>query len=315
MKRVAKIAALGVLALLSLGWLLLISVQGPQAVQITWQLVKLKVSGRASYLTWGQVLWHVVPSGLRTLRMAPIQSAEACWRVPVRMVKRGSGPCGTQWETPLGLFWAGAEDGHLLAHLVHEELWLAVYKCPPVAVRQGDVVVDGGAHIGTFSRFALGEGARKVVAFEPDPQNVECLKRNFEEELGAGRLVVVQKALWSSSGNLDLMRGLNSAQSAVTERGHGLGEPVPATTIDEALKELKLDRVDFIKLDIEGAERQAMAGAADTLRRFAPRMVLCTYHLPDDAVKITETVLRLEPRYWVFATAEQAYFYEGGRER
>jgi len=184
-----------------------------------------------------------------------------------------------------------------------------------VAVQRGDVVIDGGAHVGTFSRFALNKGNRKVIAFEPDLRNVECLKRTFGEELGQGRLVLIQKALWSSPGNLDLRRGLNSAQSWVSEGAARPGESVPATTIDEAVKELNLDRVDFIKLDIEGAERRAMAGARETLRQFAPRMVLCTYHLPDDPVKITETVLRLRPSYWVFATAEQAYFYEGGRDR
>ena len=280
-----------------------------------WELWRLKVSGRAPYIRWGQVLWYVVPSQLHPSWMVPIQNLEACLRVPVRMVKEAGGPCGVQWETPLGRFWAGGDDGHLLAHLIHEELWEAVYNRPPVAVQRGDVVIDGGAHVGTFSRFALNKGNRKVIAFEPDLRNVECLKRTFGEELGQGRLVLIQKALWSSPGNLDLRRGLNSAQSWVSEGAARPGESVPATTIDEAVKELNLDRVDFIKLDIEGAERRAMAGARETLRQFAPRMVLCTYHLPDDPVKITETVLRLRPSYWVFATAEQAYFYEGGRDR
>lgn len=314
MKRVMKAVVLTLVASLSAGWLVVLSLHGPQAARLSCQLGSLKLSGRAPYLTWAQVFWPVAPEGLRRW-VEPVYSVEACFRVPVRMVRQGSGPCGTQWETPLGLFWAGREDGHLLAHLAHEQLWLAVYNRPPVAVRQGDVVIDGGAHVGTFSRFALRHGARKVIAFEPAAENVECLKRTFAEEMGERRLIVVPKALWNASGNLNLARGLNSAQSRVTSEQGGPGESVPAITLDEAAKQLSLDRVDFIKLDIEGAQRQALAGAAETIRQFGLRMVVCTYHLPDDGVKVTETVLRLRPSYWMFATSEHAYFYEasGGR--
>ena len=49
------------------------------------------------------------------------------------------------------------------------------------------------------------------------------------------------------------------------------------------VEELKLDRVDFIKFDIEGAEHQALRGARETLRRLRPRLAMSAYHLPDDA--------------------------------
>jgi FkbM family methyltransferase len=236
-------------------------------------------------------------------------------RIPVRPIKRESGPCSTQWETPLGTFWAKPDEGGLLSHLVNEELNEAVYNRPPVAVQAGDVVLDGGAHVGTFSKFALAHGARRVIAFEPDPVNADCLQRNLDSELRSGAVVVVRKALWNHSGALALSRGENSAQSKASDSVEApTGESIPAITIDEAVRVLRLDRVDFIKLDIEGAERKAIEGAAETLRRFRPRMVLCTYHRPDDPVKITEAVLRVQPFYWVFASSKQAYFYEGEGE-
>jgi FkbM family methyltransferase len=196
--------------------------------------------------------------------------------------------------------------------LVREELDGAVYNRPPVAVQAGDVVLDGGAHIGTFSKFALAHGARKVIAFEPDPANADCFQRNFESELRSGAVVVVRKALWNHSATLALSHGITSAGSRASDSVEApTGDAIPATTIDETVRVLGLDRVDFIKLDVEGAERKAIEGAAETLRRFRPRMVVCTYHSPDDAVKITEAVLRVHPSYWVFASRRQAYFYEG----
>jgi hypothetical protein len=57
---------------------------------------------------------------------------------------------------------------------------------------------------------------------------------------------------------------------------------VPVTTIDSLAAELQLPRVDFIKMDIEGAEQKAVAGSRKTLARFHPRMALCVYHVADD---------------------------------
>jgi hypothetical protein len=60
---------------------------------------------------------------------------------------------------------------------------------------------------------------------------------------------------------------------------------------------LNLPRVDFIKMDIEGAEVPALQGAAGTLARFRPRMSISTEHYPDDAAKITQVVRSAVPSY------------------
>ena len=75
---------------------------------------------------------------------------------------------------------------------------------------------------------------------------------------------------------------------------------MPLTTFDKLVAELKLDRVDFVKMDIEGAERNAVLGAKETLRRFKPRMALCVYHRPEDPVAIPRAVLDLAPGYHVY---------------
>ena len=57
---------------------------------------------------------------------------------------------------------------------------------------------------------------------------------------------------------------------------------VETTTIDQLVDELRLPRVDVLKLDIEGAERDALKGARSTLERFRPRLLIDANHLPDD---------------------------------
>jgi hypothetical protein len=66
------------------------------------------------------------------------------------------------------------------------------------------------------------------------------------------------------------------------------------------VSELRLPRVDFIKMDIEGAEQKALAGAAATLRAFRPRMALAAYHNgARDLVALPETARRSQPAYEV----------------
>jgi hypothetical protein len=70
---------------------------------------------------------------------------------------------------------------------------------------------------------------------------------------------------------------------------------VRATTVDEVVADLKLDAVDFVKADIEGAERHMLKGSSQTIARFAPRLALCIYHLPDDPVVIPQLAKTLKP--------------------
>ena len=69
-----------------------------------------------------------------------------------------------------------------------------------------------------------------------------------------------------------------------------VNEPVPLTTIDKLVTELKLERVDYIKLDIEGAEPRALAGAKETLAKYKPRISIAAYHQPDHPKVIPEII-------------------------
>jgi len=67
---------------------------------------------------------------------------------------------------------------------------------------------------------------------------------------------------------------------------------VPLTTVDDLVSELKLRRVDFIKMDIAGAEKRALLGARSTLVTYTPRLVIAAEHLPDDGEAIPLAVCR-----------------------
>ena len=197
-------------------------------------------------------------------------------------------------NTSLGRFWMPASDtpaATICQELAEEEYGL--YGKGEWGVQPGDVVLDCGAHIGTFTRAALARGARQVVAIEPLPIAQECLRRNLSAEMAAGRVVLCPKGVWDRESTLELKleRGNTGASSVVLDRGGGSAVTVPLTTIDKLVRDLRLERVDFIKMDIEGAEVPALIGARETLRRFRPRLAIAVYHREGDLVGVQQAVL------------------------
>lgn len=203
------------------------------------------------------------------------------------------------WQTPYGRYWIpeGADWG-LPFNLAEQEL--KIYGTGEWAVRAGDIVLDCGANVGVYTREALHAGARLVVAIEPAPENLECLRRNFRAETAAGRVVISAKGVWDSEGTMTirLVPHNPAADTLVLQPpGSRQGGEVALTTIDKLTAELGLPRVDYIKMDIEGAEQRALLGAQQTLTRFKPRLAISSYHRPDDPEKIPELVRRARPDY------------------
>jgi FkbM family methyltransferase len=190
------------------------------------------------------------------------------------------------WSTPQGEFWyVGAmspQDAFVLA-----EEQFDIYRTE--RIKPGSIVLDCGANYGTFTRRALNRGAAKIVAIEINHDMQEALRRTFANEIREGKVVVYGKGVWDRETELDL-RG----DSVVMERN---GPPVhlPVTTIDQIVSELQLPSVDFIKMDIEGAEKNALRGARATLLKFSPAMAISAEHLPDDADAIPAQVNQLAP--------------------
>ena len=129
-------------------------------------------------------------------------------------------------------------------------------------IRRGDVVLDIGANIGYYTLIAarlVGPEGR-VFAFEPDPGNFDILKRNVEMN-GYRNAVLVQKAVASKTENLHLyISEENKADHRIYDTHDGRASiEIEAIRMDDFLKDTS-GRVDFVKMDIQGAEGGAMQG-------------------------------------------------------
>lgn len=205
----------------------------------------------------------------------------------------------SQVKTERGIFWVppGTDLSFVLAEQVRR-----IYGDGPYRVQPGDVVLDAGANVGAFTREALDAGAGLVVAIEPSPPAVESLRRTFAADIDAGRVRIVGRGVWNRPDTLPMYVYENTFLHSFVMMTRPDGLPhrrvdLPLTTIDAIVEELRLDRVNFLKMDIEGAERQALEGARQTIRRFGPRMAIATENLPDDFEVLPRLVQSLEPAY------------------
>jgi FkbM family methyltransferase len=205
-----------------------------------------------------------------------------------------------QVETTLGRFWIPVTDRFALAGVVAEQEEDEYGAA--ASVQPGNVVLDCGANAGVFTRIALARGASRVVAIEPAPWGVECLRRTFAEEIKAGRVVVYPKGVWDRNDRLELTiaPGMATTAASVALGARGATSVwVPLTTIDAMATELRLERVDFIKMDIEGAEPNALRGALHTVEQFHPRMAISLEHRHSDPETIPALARQLWPDYQV----------------
>jgi FkbM family methyltransferase len=162
-----------------------------------------------------------------------------------------------------------------------------------VAVKPGDVVIDGGAcHGDTALYFAANAGKTgRVLSFELDAENLGILKANVERnrELGA-RITPLNMALWKHSGE-KLFFESNGAATRVESKANARAvSEVKTVAIDDLVKMENLPSVDFIKLDIEGAELDALKGATECIKKFKPNLAVSLYHKWDDYLTIPQWV-------------------------
>lgn len=143
-------------------------------------------------------------------------------------------------------------------------------------LKEGDVVLDLGSYCGStvwgFSN-AVGKSG-KVYGLEPDPVNFEMLSKNVEHHK-LTNVVVINKGVWSTSGTL-LFQGegnMGSGISQVQGRSANLFS-VPVISLNDLCAQYEIKAIDYIKMDIEGAEVDVLKTSGDLLRKYKPRLII-----------------------------------------
>lgn len=146
---------------------------------------------------------------------------------------------------------------------------------PAFAFHEGMNFLDVGAHIGKYTvRAGLKVGKQgRVIAIEPNRRNFQRLVQNINLN-GLTNCVPLNIAAYSAETELALFSGNDSAKNSV-KRDFGRGsQKVRARMLDNVLKEIRIEKLDLIKIDVEEAEYDVVKGLERTLRLGNPIVII-----------------------------------------
>jgi len=182
-----------------------------------------------------------------------------------------------------------------VATFVHQQ-----YRCQttdgPIECAEGDVVIDaGGCYGDTALYFAHKVGPRgQVASFEFLPVNLSIFRRNLALNPDLASIIrLYENPVYSVSGKELFVIGNDPGTRVVPESSDLGASKVQTLKIDDLVARGDFPRIDFIKMDIEGSELEALKGSESVLRQFKPKLAITVYHHFKDFWEIPQFLERL----------------------
>lgn len=177
-----------------------------------------------------------------------------------------------------------------------------------IKVEQNDIVIDAGASCpkygdGTTIYFANMTTAN-VYAFEPNPEAFADLE---QQSVQRKNIKLFNAALGEKKGKTYFK--IDKSASCVKDFSDTDSIEVELISIDEAIE----GRVDFVKMDIEGAELDALKGAKNTIKTYKPKLSICIYHKPEDIYTIPEYIKSIVPEYKIWLVNNEGQYWMGAK--
>lgn len=163
------------------------------------------------------------------------------------------------------------------------------YRCQTrgfaIECEEGDFAIDAGGCWGdTALYFASKTGPRgRVYSFEFLPSNLEIYKRNLDMNPELKRRIdLIENPIWSVDGDEIAVDANGPGTRLMPNDSSSNKLKFRTESIDHMVETGRIEKVDFIKMDIEGAELNALKGAEETLHRFMPKLAITVYHSLND---------------------------------
>jgi len=173
------------------------------------------------------------------------------------------------------------------------------------AINPNSIVFDLGGNVGAFSLYASAFcKAGKVYSFEADPRIFNSLIANITLNHSHKKIIPINSFVSDFVGLTQISFNEHCFTMTRESRKGESGSPVPTITLDYFVKQLKIKRVDFIKMDIEGAERLAISGGCDVLVKYKPKLAISGYHRVDDIFHLIRLIKKINPKYKIIVNSK-----------
>jgi FkbM family methyltransferase len=154
---------------------------------------------------------------------------------------------------------------------------------------EDEVYIDGGTYNGDSIQFFsehVGNKYKKVFAFEPDKETFQVLSKRFGDN---PRVQLFNSGLYSRTGGL----GFTADSSRAAKIDPDSASKIDVVSLDDTIA----DQVTFIKMNIEGAEIEALKGSRKIISEYAPKLAISGYHRPSDLWQIPRLIKELNRNY------------------
>ena len=175
------------------------------------------------------------------------------------------------------------------------------YECGYISLVKNEVFVDAGARNGDTVESFLAKMKdarmpwRRIYAFEPSWESCKEARLRLNDR---NDVEIIQMGLWSCETTLPFFVSSqhSGANSFILQDGEGI--PLPLTSLDIFFRNKPgSEWPTFIKMDIEGSEKEALIGSTEIIRRVKPKLAICSYHKAEDLYELPRTIMDIRDDY------------------
>jgi FkbM family methyltransferase len=163
-----------------------------------------------------------------------------------------------------------------------------------------DIVIDAGGCWGDTALFFANEVGEngKVFSFEFIPGNIEIFEKNvlLNQKLNCV-IELIKNPLWKDSATKMYYKDNGPGSRVTLEKFKEMNGECNTLSIDDLVAQKGINKIDFIKMDIEGAETNALIGATNTIKSFRPKLAIALYHSVEDFERIPIFIKSIVPDY------------------
>ena len=157
------------------------------------------------------------------------------------------------------------------------------FDLPYLKREDEEIFVDGGCYDGSTTKYFhdwAGKNFKKSIAFECDKRSIPVVRNNMKDLERDGKFFLIEKGLYSQKSELHFVESTLPTSSYINNSGH------VKVSVDSLDNVLEGEKITFIKLDVQGAELEALKGARETICQYHPKLAISLYHKDTDLYEI-----------------------------